>query len=161
MVIFPMLKLTKCLILILFIFNSVLYGDLLIGVGTNVDVPGGTEETTPILSLKYEFNDWFALVNTRNSYTMYGSEIEKHFIFAAGYQVYKLDFTDDIYFYVDIGLSAASKLSIASSSKVMFYEGFGLAFNDFRLSISHTSNGGLAPPNEGETAFMVEYSFKF
>jgi len=133
---------------------------LYFGVGRNILIPGEKEEQVPVISFKYEMNQWFIATNYIESYEVYGVKVDSHVVFAGGYKVFKYDFSRNKYFYTDLGL-ATTKKSIANSSDILFYVGFGFYFEGFTAEVIHTSNGGFDPPNEGETSFTIGYSISF
>ena len=158
----------KLKILIFAVISSLSFtiaADIFIGAGINKKDDG--ESPAIVESFKWEEMNsdypWFASINHRETYPMYGVDIEDHYILAVGKRIVKWNFIDDsdVFFYLDFGLAATSKLSIANSSPILFYEGIGLALYDFRITLAHTSNGGLVPPNEGETALLVEFHINF
>ena len=142
------------LLILLLLSTQLNAAELYFGLGQNIKIPGKDDTNKPVvLSVSYD-SDYFVTLNYRDKYRVYNTDIDKHFILAAGKRL--IDYNG---FFLDFGLSTSSELSIANSSRVMFYERFGYSYSNFRLSISHTSNGGLVPPNEGETAIMFEYKF--
>lgn len=159
-------KLTSLLIVIILMVISTraLTADTYIGTGINTMVSGPNPASIPVFDIKWEGEDeypWFIAINYRNKYTIWDYPVNKHAVLSGGKRILKLDITPDLYGYIDFGLSIPSELSVANSSWLLFHERFGLDYKGIRLELNHSSNAGLAPPNEGETALILSYKVSF
>ena len=159
-------KLTSLLIVLILMVISTraLIADTYLGAGINYMVSGPNPPSVAVIDAKWEGEGnypWFLAINYRDDYAIWDYPVDQHAVFSGGKRIFKLDITPDLYGYVDFGLSIPSELSVANSSWLLFHERFGLDYKGVRLELSHSSNAGLAPPNEGETALILSYKVNF
>ena len=123
----------------------------------------------PLYSITVGSNGWKYCITRWDQYTRtpwYGKHpewgsivVKSHHMFSITKEVYQYDLSNDFNFFIDLGLAYSDKISRVNSSSVIFKEAIGLEYKNIKLSFTHTSNAGIEPPNTGEDAILVEYSF--